>query len=86
MRLDSFLSVARIFKSRSLAAEAISSSMVFVDTLKAKPAKEIRPGSIIEIDIPRYYKKIEVLSVPQKNVSKKEASSLYRMLEERTKN
>jgi ribosome-associated heat shock protein Hsp15 len=85
MRLDRFLSVVRIFKSRSLAAEAISSSMVFIDSLPAKPAKEIKPGIIIEIDTPRFFMKIEVLSLPGGNVSRKEASSLYRLLEERRK-
>jgi len=85
MRLDRFLSVARIFKSRSLAAEAISSSMIFIDNVPAKPAKEIRLGAIIEIDTPRFYKKIEVISLPSGNISRKEASSLYAVREEREK-
>ena len=85
MRLDRFLSVARLFKSRSLAAEAISSSMVFVDNLPAKPAKEIRTGSIIAVDTPRFYRKIEILSLPQKNMRKEDASSLYRLIEEHIK-
>jgi len=85
MRLDRFLSVARIFKSRSLAAEAISSSMVLIDNIPAKPAKELRLGIIIEIDTPRFYKKIEVLSLPGGNVSRKDASTLYAIREEREK-
>jgi ribosomal 50S subunit-recycling heat shock protein len=85
MRLDRFLSVAKIFKSRSLAALAIDSSMVFIDSLMAKPAREVRLGQIIEIDTPRFYKKIEVISLPGGNISKKEASSLYQLLEERIK-
>jgi ribosomal 50S subunit-recycling heat shock protein len=85
MRLDRFLSVAKIFKSRSLAALAIDSSMVFIDSLMAKPAREIRLGQIIEIDTPRFYKKIEVISLPEGNISKKDASSLYKLLEERIK-
>jgi ribosome-associated heat shock protein Hsp15 len=85
MRLDSYLSVAKIFKSRSLAAEAIASSMVFIDNMPAKPAKEIRPGTLIEIDTPRFYKKIEVLLLPSGNISRKEASSLYRVVAEREK-
>jgi ribosome-associated heat shock protein Hsp15 len=85
MRLDRFLSVARIFKSRSLAAEAIASSMVYIDNLPAKAAKEVRPGQIIIIDTPRFYKKIKLLSLPCKNMSKGEASSLYNILEERIK-
>jgi ribosome-associated heat shock protein Hsp15 len=85
MRLDRYLSVARIFRSRSLAQEAISSSMVFVDGLAARSAREIRPGQKIEIDTPRFYKKIEVTLLPGGNFSKKEAASLYRILEERIK-
>ena len=85
MRLDRFLSVARIFKSRSLAAEAISASMVYIDGIPAKPAKEIKLGAIIEIDTPRFYKKIEVISLPGGNISRKDASSLYSVREEREK-
>ncbi len=85
MRLDKFLFAARIFPSRSLGAEAISSSMVFVDNLVAKPAKEVHVGAIIEIDTPRFYKKIQVVSLPPKNMPKKNAASIITLLEERTK-
>lgn len=85
MRLDKFLSAARIFKSRSLANEAISSSMVFISNLPAKPSREVAPGLIIEVDTPRTYKKIEILTMPSGNMSKKDASSLYRLIEERIK-
>jgi ribosome-associated heat shock protein Hsp15 len=85
MRLDKFLSAARIFKSRSLASEAISSSMVFISNLPVKPSREVAPGLIIEIDTPRIYKKIEILTMPSRNISKKDASSLYRLIEERVK-
>jgi len=85
MRLDKFLSVARIFKSRSLGGEAASSNMIFLNGLPAKPSKEIKTGSIIEIDTPLFYKKLEVLVIPPKNFSKKDASTLYRIIEEREK-
>lgn len=85
MRLDKFLSVARVFKSRSLAGEAASASMIFVDGLPAKPSKEIKPGCVIEIDTPLYYKKIEVLAVPSGNLARKETSNLARLLDERKK-
>jgi ribosomal 50S subunit-recycling heat shock protein len=59
--------------------------MVFIDGAPAKPSKEVRPGAIIEVDTPRFYKKIEVLLLPRGNVAKKEALELFRLLEERTK-
>jgi ribosome-associated heat shock protein Hsp15 len=85
MRIDRYLSVARIFKSRSLAAEAISSSMVYIDGAPAKASREVQPGSVVEIDTPRFYRKIEVLLLPGGNVTKVEASGLYRLLEERSR-
>ncbi len=85
MRLDRFLSAARIFKSRTLAEEAISASMVYVDGLRAKPSKEVRPGSIIEIDTLTFYKKIDVKEIPSKNLPKNKARELYLTLQERSK-
>jgi len=86
MRLDKFLSVAGIFKSRSLAGEAASSSMVFLDGLPAKSSKEVKPGSVVEIDTPLFYRKIEILMIPSGNVSREKALSLYKLLEDRKKN
>jgi ribosomal 50S subunit-recycling heat shock protein len=85
MRLDRYLSVARIFKSRTLAAEAAASSMVFVNGLPAKPSSAIKPGAVIEINTPLFYKKIEVVEIPSGNLPKDRAGGLYRILEEREK-
>ena len=85
MRLDKYLSVIRIFKSRSLAGEALSASMVYLDNLTAKASKTVTVGAIIEIDTPIFYKKIEVLQLPLKNTRKDEVSSLYNLLDERVK-
>jgi ribosome-associated heat shock protein Hsp15 len=85
MRLDKFLSAARIFRSRTLAGEAASVSMVYVDGLPAKPSKEVNPGCILEIDTPLFYKKIEVREIPGKNFPKSRASTLYITLQERSK-
>ncbi len=85
MRLDKYLSSARLFKSRTLAAEASSALMVFVDGMPARPSREIKVGSIIEIDTLSYYKKLEVLQVPRKNLPKSAAATLYELIEDRKK-
>ncbi len=85
MRLDKYLFAARIFKSRTLAGEAAASSMVFVDNIAAKPSREIKIGYVIEIDTLSFYKKLKVLKIPQKNLPKNAASTLYELLEERAK-
>lgn len=85
MRLDRYLAAARILKSRSLAKTAADKGLVFLNAAPAKPAQAVRGGDIIEIDIPRFYKKIKVIALPAKNMKKSECSSLYELLESRQK-
>ncbi len=48
-RLDKWLWAARFFTTRNLAAEAIDSGKVRVDGDRVKPAKEVKPGVLINI-------------------------------------
>nr|VFJ42250.1 MAG: heat shock protein Hsp15 [Candidatus Kentron sp. FW] len=48
-RLDKWLWAARFFKTRSLAAEAISGGKVQVEDQRVKPAKLVRAGARIRI-------------------------------------
>jgi ribosome-associated heat shock protein Hsp15 len=48
MRLDKWLWAARWFKTRSLAAEAVTAGHVLVAGQAAKPARELRPGDTLE--------------------------------------
>jgi len=85
MRLDKYLAATRILKSRSLVKTAADEGMVFINSSVAKPSSTVKPGDVIEVDIPRFYKKIRVLGLPPKNMKKSEAVNLYELLEERKK-
>ena len=87
MRLDSFLKLSRIVKRRSQAKELCDDGVVKVNGQPAKPAKEIKPGDVVEIDTISRYLKFRVLQVPDsKNVSKRKAKKLVEILEDRKKN
>ena len=49
IRLDKWLWAARFFKTRALAIAAIESGKVHVDGARAKPAKEMRLETILNI-------------------------------------
>lgn len=51
MRLDKWLWAARFFKTRSLAVQAISHGRVRLDGERVKPAREVKCGDRLDIQI-----------------------------------
>ncbi|MEE4377251.1 MAG: S4 domain-containing protein [Candidatus Competibacteraceae bacterium] len=49
VRLDKWLWAARFFKTRSLAAEAVQGGKVHVNEGRAKPARLVRMGDVLNI-------------------------------------
>ena len=49
VRLDKYLWAVRIYKTRSLAAEACKKGKVNVDDMPAKPSRTIGAGDVIEV-------------------------------------
>jgi ribosomal 50S subunit-recycling heat shock protein len=50
VRLDKWLWAARFFKTRSLATDAIALGRVMVNGDRAKPARNVKLGDVLEID------------------------------------
>jgi len=48
-RLDQWLWMVRIFRTRSLAADACRAGSVAVNDRPAKPAREVRPGECVSV-------------------------------------
>lgn len=49
LRLDKWLWAARLYKTRSLAADEVAKGRVTVNGLAAKAARELRPGDRLEL-------------------------------------
>lgn len=64
---------------------AVDEGMVYLNGKRAKPASGVKVGDIIEVDIPRFYRKVKVMAFPYKNMKKSETANLYELLEERKK-
>lgn len=80
MRLDKFLKVSRLIKRRTVANAVSDLGRVLVNGNPAKPAKQLKAGDIIEIEYSNRVEKVEVLVIPQGNVSIQEADTLYRVI------
>ena len=77
MRLDKWLWVARFFKTRHLAVEAINGGKVHLNGQRTKPAKEIRPGTYLRIHKGSLEWEIEVLGLAKQRRPASEAVLLY---------
>ena len=82
MRLDTFLSDARIIKRRTQAKKACENKIVLVDGTVAKPGKEVRVGQKITINFTNRTLEVEVLEIPSQSVKKEDAKNLYRIIRE----
>jgi len=77
MRLDKFLKVSRLIKRRTVANSVSEMGKVYVNGNSAKPAKQLKVGDIIKIEYTNKTIEVEVIIVPQGNVSIQESSTLY---------
>ena len=78
LRLDVWLDVACLFKTRSEAQRACKGGKVDVNGQAAKPHREIRPGDVIEITRPLGRRqRVVVKATTDRHIPKAEARQLY---------
>ena len=76
-RLDKWLWAARFFKTRSLAADAVDGGKVRVDGDRAKPAKEVKIGMLVNIRNKDVEIECEVIGLSNMRRGAPEAALLY---------
>ena len=80
MRLDIYLKRCCLIKRRSEAKRACDNGIVTVDDAPAKAGREVRPGQRVTIAFLDRYLEVEVLDLPQGNVSKADAKKYHRVV------
>ncbi len=80
MRLDKYLKLTRILKRRTQAKELCDEGRIYIDDRIAKASSNVKIGQVITINFKRRKVIFEVLNVPEGNVRKSEADTLYRIL------
>ncbi|MGE0361931.1 MAG: RNA-binding S4 domain-containing protein [Vicinamibacterales bacterium] len=78
VRLDVWLDVACLFRTRSEAQKACRTGKVAVNGTTAKPHRDVRPGDTIRIERPLGRQQIVVIrGLADRHVAKAEARALY---------
>jgi ribosome-associated heat shock protein Hsp15 len=71
MRLDQWLWAVRVYKTRSLAVEAIKGGQVKVKGERTKPAHEPKPGELIAARVGLMLRTVRFLAAPKSRVAAK---------------
>ncbi|MEW7976935.1 MAG: S4 domain-containing protein [Candidatus Sedimenticola endophacoides] len=77
LRLDKWLWAARFFKTRQLAVEAINGGKVHLNGQRAKPGREVRPGTRLRIHKGSLEWEITVEKIPKQRRPASEAITFY---------
>jgi len=81
-RIDKWLNIACLFKTRSKAARACDDRRIKVNGLVAKPAVHVKSGDELTIKMPGgKFVNIKILAISFRNVSAKDAKHLYKVEE-----
>jgi ribosomal 50S subunit-recycling heat shock protein len=80
LRLDVLLHRLCLTRSRSEAKTACEARAVSVDGRPGRPSDAVAPGRHVAVRYPSRTLEVEVLALPGKNVSKKAARELYRVI------
>jgi len=81
-RIDKWLWAARFFKTRELASKACEMGRVSSNGVRAKPAREVKLGDMLQVENEGGKFVIEVLGLSQQRGSAAVAQTLYRETEE----
>ncbi len=68
-RIDKYLWSVRIYKTRSKATEACKKGKVSIEGQIVKPAREVKEGDIIKVDLKQFTKTIKVIQLLNNRVS-----------------
>lgn len=71
MRVDKFLWDVRIYKTRTLATEAIRNGRVSIKGLEVKPAREVVIDDVIVIKLHAFTRTIKIVDFPKSRVGAK---------------
>ncbi len=80
MRIDLFLKITRLVKTRSRSNKMCKAERVTVNNMQAKPGKSVTLHDIIRIDFGKRILTVEILEIPEGNVKKSEMELYYSIL------
>lgn len=82
MRVDKWLWTARLFKTRSSAAEAVAGGRVHVNGVAVKPSRAVAPGDRLDVTVGSLRRTVIVRGEAERRVGPELARDLYEETED----
>lgn len=76
-RIDKWLWAARIFKTRSIAVDAIKNGRVTIDGVNVKPARVVKVGDVVSVRKPPITYSFKILQAIEQRVGAKLIPEVY---------
>lgn len=76
-RIDKWLWAARIFKTRSIAADACKNGRVTINNANVKPSRPVKEGEVVNVKKPPVTYSFKVLKCIEQRVGAKLLSEIY---------
>ena len=76
-RIDNWLWAARIFKTRSIAADACKNSRVTVNGVQVKPSRMVKEGEVVSVRKPPVTYSFKILKTIEQRVGAKLIPEIY---------
>ena len=76
-RIDKWLWAARIFKTRSLAADACKNGRVSISGMNVKPSRPLKVGEVVDVKKPPITSSFRVLKCIERRVGAKLVPEIY---------
>ncbi|MGC9343855.1 MAG: RNA-binding S4 domain-containing protein [Bacteroidales bacterium] len=71
IRADKFIWAVRLYKTRSLSADACKKGRIQIDDVEIKPSRSIKVGDVISVKKPPVNYSYRVIGIPKNRVSAK---------------
>ena len=71
VRIDKWLWAVRVFKTRTIAAEACKKGRVYIDNISVKPSRMIKIGDVVQVKKPPVTYSFKVIDLSQKRMGAK---------------
>ena len=77
LRVDKWLWMVRLFKTRTMASDACNAGKVKIGGVNCKPSREVKKGDELQVRIGQLQKTIEIVAFPKNRIPAKLVPDYY---------